>query len=61
MHQYGQVLAWSVLANIGILLAQLKHSRIADIAHMINGLCMFFLTYFFILWFMIPYGFIQSQ
>jgi hypothetical protein len=43
------------------VLALLKQSWSAAFLHMAIGIIMLFLTYFFILWFLLPFGFIQSQ
>jgi hypothetical protein len=57
----GQSVTWEILLNITVILALLKHSWSAAFLHMAIGLCMLVLTYFFILWYLIPFGFIQSQ
>ncbi len=61
LHMYGQAITWIVLVDINIILGILKYNRIASLLHMINGLCILFITYFFILWFLLPYGFIEEQ
>jgi hypothetical protein len=61
VHEYGQTICWIILVNVNIILAQLRYNRAAAFTHMVIGLSIFFLTYFFILWYMIPYGFIQGQ
>lgn len=61
VHEIGNSVAWEILLNITVILALLKHSWSAAFLHMAIGFIMLFLTYFFILWFLIPFGFIQSQ
>jgi len=58
---YGQTFTWCILVNFTILFALLKFNKIAVLLHGILGATMIILTYFFILWFLAPYGFIQSQ
>ena len=61
VHEVGQSVTWEILLNITVIMALIKHSWSAAFLHMVIGFCMLFLTYFFILWFLIPFGFIQSQ
>lgn len=61
VHQVGNSVTWEILLNITVVLALLKHSWSAAFLHMAIGIVMLFLTYFFILWFLAPFGFIQSQ
>lgn len=61
VHEVGQSVAWEILLNVSIILALLKYSGSAAFLHMVIGICMFFMTYFFVLWYLIPFGFIQSQ
>ncbi len=57
IHQYGQTVTWCILLNISILSACLSYKKIASTLHAILGALILFLTYFFILWFLVPYGF----
>lgn len=61
VHQYGQSLTWCILLDLTAIFALMKYSRLAATLHAILGIVILLLTYFFILWFLIPYGFIQSQ
>ena len=58
IHQYGNTATWTFLVNVSIILALLKFSRLAAFVHMLIGLTIFVTTYVFILWFLIPFGFI---
>jgi len=61
IHEVGLSITWEILLNITVIMAILKHSWSAAFLHMAIGFCMLGLTYFFILWFLSPFGFIQSQ
>lgn len=61
VHQYGNTATWTFLVNLTIILALLKFSRLAAFVHMLIGLTMFVTTYFFVLWFLVPFGFIEGQ
>jgi hypothetical protein len=61
VHQYGQTTTWCILLNIMIISASLRNLKIASLIHYSLGGIICFLTYFFILWLLIPFGFIQSQ
>jgi hypothetical protein len=61
VHQVGQSVTWEILLNISVIMALIKHSRSAAFLHMVLGICICCMIYFFVLWFLAPFGFIQSQ
>jgi hypothetical protein len=57
VHQFGMTVTWSILFNISVLCAILKHRKAAQISHSILSFMMLISTYVFILYFLVPFGF----
>jgi len=57
VHNICNSVAWSVLFNFSVFLVQFKHSPMAMYFHNILGILILLLTYFGILWILIPTGF----
>ena len=57
VHQFGQTVTWSILFNISILCAILRHRKASIIIHAILSCMIMLMTYFFILYLLIPFGF----
>lgn len=60
-HQIAQTFAWSILLDIAIVLGALRYDKAAAITHLIFGWIILILTYTFVLYFLIPYGFNVGQ
>jgi hypothetical protein len=60
VHQIGNTLAWSFLYNFAVLFALLKYRKTAMILHTILGIVIMIMTYIFVLYFLVPFGFNQS-
>ena len=56
-HDIVNTIAWSILFNVTAILAQFRFSKGATYAHSVMGIIMLVLTYFSILWILIPFGF----
>ena len=57
VHQNGQTVAWSILLNVAIMAGALRYDRVAAALHAVLGVMVLILTYTFVLYFLIPYGF----
>lgn len=57
VHQCGMTVAWSLLLNVTIVAAILRHDKVAQIMHLIGGWAILITTYTMILMLLIPLGF----
>lgn len=57
VHQIGNTVAWSIILNVAILCAALRHDRLAALAHAIFGFIILILTFICVLFMLSLYGF----
>ena len=57
VHQDGMTAAWSLLLNLGIIAGALRYYKLALMTHIVSEIIVLLLTYTFILYVLIPYGF----
>lgn len=57
VHQFGMTVTWSLLFNVSVFCAILRHSKTAQISHSILSFMILISTYVFILYFLVPFGF----
>ena len=57
VHQDGMTAAWSLLLNLGIIAGALRYYKLALITHIVSEIIVLILTYTFILYVLVPYGF----